>query len=314
MEWSTELRVFGVACTALLALLLWQAARPRRGPRWRWLPATLAGLSAATFLWALNRWDLSSVHLRPVYPVLYAIALVVGLRRTPVAAPAHRSRSGTVLAVVVTVANVAVVAVFAPVAVAALRGHATPAGAIELASPFGAGRFVVVQGGDDPSINQHWPVRAQRHAIDVVAVNAAGFGLCARRTGTLEDHVAYGAPVVAPCTGTVRTARDDHPDRSGDGPAPTHVAGNHAVIACGDALVMLAHLAAGSVAVAPGDRVRVGDPIGAVGNSGNTTEPHPHLHVARHGSDPLADDARGVPFTIGGRFLLRGDRVPSPSR
>ncbi|MFE1986565.1 M23 family metallopeptidase [Streptomyces mirabilis] len=51
----------------------------------------------------------------------------------------------------------------------------------------------------------------------------------------------------------------------------------------GSELVKLAHLQPGTVTVTTGDRVRVGQLLGEVGNSGDTTEPHLHLHAERDG-------------------------------
>ncbi|MER6385232.1 M23 family metallopeptidase [Streptomyces sp. NPDC001127] len=39
----------------------------------------------------------------------------------------------------------------------------------------------------------------------------------------------------------------------------------------------------GTVTVTTGDKVLPGDLLGEVGNSGNTTEPHLHLHAERGG-------------------------------
>ena len=44
---------------------------------------------------------------------------------------------------------------------------------------------------------------------------------------------------------------------------------------------VIAHLKKGSVLVEAGDRVQEGEPIGACGNSGNTSEPHIHIHHQR---------------------------------
>jgi murein DD-endopeptidase MepM/ murein hydrolase activator NlpD len=46
----------------------------------------------------------------------------------------------------------------------------------------------------------------------------------------------------------------------------------------------------GSVRVQKGDVLKPGDPIGLVGNSGNTSEPHLHIHVQNVAdfSDPKA--------------------------
>jgi len=68
----------------------------------------------------------------------------------------------------------------------------------------------------------------------------------------------------------------------------------------------------------------VGDPIGKIGNTGNTTESHLHVHAVPSPSpgvadaaasfDPLSLEALAVPFSIDGKFLVRGSRVPSSWR
>jgi hypothetical protein len=63
-----------------------------------------------------------------------------------------------------------------------------------------------------------------------------------------------------------------------------------------------------SVAVAPGDRVEVGNRLGEVGNSGASTEPHLHIHAQRPapaGAPPLSSEP--LVLRIEGRFLVRGD-------
>ena len=80
---------------------------------------------------------------------------------------------------------------------------------------------------------------------------------------------------------------------------PENPAGNHVVIACGDIEVTLAHLSPGTPDVDPGDRVGEGQPIAEVGNSGNSTEPHLHIHAVHPAS------GRGVPLTLDGRHPIR---------
>lgn len=55
---------------------------------------------------------------------------------------------------------------------------------------------------------------------------------------------------------------------------------------------MVGHLREGSVAVTTGDRVRAGQVIGQVGNSGNTAEPHVHIQAQ---SLPTFDDSPDQP-------------------
>ena len=48
-----------------------------------------------------------------------------------------------------------------------------------------------------------------------------------------------------------------------------------------------------------------GDVLGQVGNSGNTSQPHLHLHAERGGEPGRSLMAKGVPVKLGGRFLVR---------
>src|SRR3954471_18618605 len=61
----------------------------------------------------------------------------------------------------------------------------------------------------------------------------------------------------------------------------------------GGRFAFYAHLQPGSLKVHVGDRVRAGQVLGLVGNSGNTDFPHLHFHVM-NGPSPLASD--GLPF------------------
>lgn len=63
----------------------------------------------------------------------------------------------------------------------------------------------------------------------------------------------------------------------------------------GGAYVLLAHLQAGSLRVAVGDRVVAGQELGACGNSGNSTQPHLHIQ-AMDSVDPYR--ARGIPLAF----------------
>jgi hypothetical protein len=196
----------------------------------------------------------------------------------------------------------------------------TEPAAIRLASPLPAGRYLVVNGGGDRLINAHrasmdttivqlrdW--RGNGSAVDIVAINALGL----RASGVLpadpSRYAIHGVDVLAPCDGTVLIAVDGLPDQSPPNYDREHPAGNHVMIDCGVAHVVLAHLLQGSVRVAVGDRVSTGDTVGAVGNSGGTDEPHLHIHAQRPGppSAPMAGDP--LPILLWDRYLVRGDRV-----
>ncbi|WP_205649356.1 M23 family metallopeptidase [Agromyces sp. LHK192] len=94
----------------------------------------------------------------------------------------------------------------------------------------------------------------------------------------------------------VRNAATFTPDRLGE------ILGNHVILRAtaaslapgrgGAVFAALVHLTTGSVAVATGDRVRIGDALGRVGHTGNSTSPHLHFQLM-DAVDPMA--ARGLP-------------------
>ena len=58
--------------------------------------------------------------------------------------------------------------------------------------------------------------------------------------------------------------------------------------------------------------VAVGEWLGLVGNSGNTGEPHLHIHAQGRGPTeaPLGGDPRPIQFN--GQFPVRGDQIEAP--
>lgn len=195
-----------------------------------------------------------------------------------------------------------------------------PTPAVSLAWPLQDGRFLVANGGNDLLINSHLesylsddprfiPWRGNRWAVDFIAIDALGL----RANGFMPVDPAryriFGKPVLAPCAGTVAAAVDGLPDM----PVPeydrAHLAGNHVMLACGDVHIVMAHFKKGSVRVKPGDVVQSGQPIGAVGNSGGSNEPHLHIHAQRPGPPDAPMGGDPLPMTFDGRFLVRGDRI-----
>jgi murein DD-endopeptidase MepM/ murein hydrolase activator NlpD len=72
------------------------------------------------------------------------------------------------------------------------------------------------------------------------------------------------------------------------------VGGNFVILDIGHGrYAFYAHLKPGSLRVRPGDRVRKGQVLGLVGNSGNSTEPHLHFHLMDDTS-PLGSE--GIPY------------------
>ncbi|SEW40495.1 Peptidase family M23 [Cognatiyoonia koreensis] len=203
------------------------------------------------------------------------------------------------------------------VLVPALQGRSAPDDTVDLAMPVGPGRYLVLNGGTTDPINAHLftltaetarAYRGQSYAIDIIGIDR--FGLRADGISPVDPtaYQIYGTPVRAPCTGTIVQRIDGVADM----PVPVmdreNMTGNSVMIDCDGYVVLLAHLAANSIAVELGQSVQTGTLIGQVGNSGNTGEPHLHIHVqsALPDDDPIS--ANPLWFTLDGQFFVRNDR------
>jgi murein DD-endopeptidase MepM/ murein hydrolase activator NlpD len=149
---------------------------------------------------------------------------------------------------------------------------------------------------------------AQRFAIDWVQVLPNGETF----TGDEKDNKsyrAYGSNVLAVADAVVATVKDGIPQNipgedSRAVPITLEtVGGNHIILDLGNGFfAFYAHLQPGSMRVKAGDRVRRGQVLALLGNSGNSTEPHLHFHVSNANS-PLGSE--GVPYVLDSFEVLK---------
>lgn len=196
--------------------------------------------------------------------------------------------------------------------------------AVDLTFPLRGDHFLIVNGGSDIRINAHLKTldelvprfrayRGQSYGTDIIQVNRWGL----RSRGIMPKQPAayliYGAPVFAPCAGQVVQAIDGFPDMTIPETDLVNRAGNHVILRCGEAEVILAHFRPQSLLVQSGMAVAVGDAIAEVGNSGASGEPHLHIHAQRLGSLAMPLSGDPLPVRFNGRFLIRSDRVTTPT-
>jgi len=182
--------------------------------------------------------------------------------------------------------------------------------AVRIGSPLRKGLWFVSGGPGDH--DGHWggvhisngrAIIAQRFAIDVVGLDENGVAAIGDMAGTTnEDWFGFGAEVIAVADGVVRAVRDGVSDRPPLAQLPQlreltldAAAGNYVVLELGvNTFALYAHFQRDSIAVQAGQRVRRGDILGRLGNSGNTSGPHLHFHI----SDAPGLDGEGLPFVI----------------
>lgn len=129
-----------------------------------------------------------------------------------------------------------------------------------------------------------------RFGLDLKLVDAAGreFKGTGKRN---EDFYSWGQPLRAPADGIVVSVDNAQPDNTVIGSEnlwtpgdvrtePMQGFGNHVLINHGQGeFSLLAHARAGSVTVSRGDRVRAGQLVAQVGNSGSSLGPHLHYEL-----------------------------------
>lgn len=182
-----------------------------------------------------------------------------------------------------------------------------------------SGRYRAVNSPADKVPSHGLHAYGQTYAIDLVHVPTGDGDIRVELwplTRPAVDYPGFGEPVLAPIDGEVVRVYDrarDHRARMSwpslvfmltieafvrELRGPKGILGNHVIIRADDrtgVFAVVAHLQQGSATVSAGDRVRHGDQIASLGNSGNSTEPHVHLQLMDHPNLLLA---AGRPLTF----------------
>lgn len=148
------------------------------------------------------------------------------------------------------------------------------------------------------------------HALDLMKVDAEG--RVHQGTGReLTDFYGWGTTVHAPADGEVLQA-DDRFDDLPAGKGGAFAEANFITLRhAGGECTTFGHLRKGSATVRAGERVKKGQPLGQVGNSGASNFPHCHVSLML----PIRDDqGRGgwvsIPWRLQDFRLVRVGRTP----
>lgn len=175
------------------------------------------------------------------------------------------------------------------------------------------GKGVITQAGVTNGGHRN---RSGQFALDGVGLDDA-YGVSLPGGGKSADYHGWGREIIAPADATVVRARADRPDQPDpEASDPKYYApdypnggdpGNYLILDHGSGeFSLLAHLQAGSVAVAVGDRVAQGQVLGRLGSSGDTQTPHLHYQL-QSGPDWEWADSLPCRFSnVGEPHLVRG--------
>ena len=194
-----------------------------------------------------------------------------------------------------------------------------------IAPPLKGDNWIALNGCCEPG----WPHRtslnslngklnnSQRFAIDWKRVNDEGEFYTGDKNKN-ESYVDYGSPIYAVADGTVvATLNDQEANAPGVLPADDpvlgpkltveNVDGNHIVLDIGGGVfAMYAHLIKGSLTVEVGDKVKKGDKIAELGNTGNANASHLHFQLM---DGPSLLEADGASLRLR-RVRLRRPSLP----
>lgn len=142
---------------------------------------------------------------------------------------------------------------------------------------------------------------SERYAFDSMQVNEALTDFNAGDPKINASYFNYGSALYAVADGAVIQVENSKPENHGDAHdvvlnSLIEYAGNYVMLDIGGGrYACYAHCIPGSVKVRPGDRVRKGDVLASLGNSGNSTAPHLHFQIC---DGPDFFWSRGIPFVI----------------
>ena len=156
-------------------------------------------------------------------------------------------------------------------------------GVANLSFPLKHGDYIVFQGGRGLPTNLfHYRRKGMVYAMDLVKLNRAGNRANKIFSSNLGDYAIFGDTVFSPCAGRVLKTAQNNPDNTPPnrkrGPTNT----NQVLIATNDYYVFMCHMKMNEVFVKVGQPVTTGQPLGLVGNSGFSIEPHLHIQVQQN--------------------------------
>lgn len=273
---------------------VWKGNFTSRGD---WLLRVLTCASIVVFFSLVGPWAFTSVWLKHLLKGLFIVAAIRTFPRLEDRSIfGRRDSRGRVR----YRARLVVLALFFALSLLAVKDRLYKGSALELSFPLKDGRYYVVSGGAGRLLN---PFRSlepgQAYALGIVKLGLLGNRASSPLPSNLAGHRIYGEVVYSPCSGKVASAADNAPDNPPRSPEAKDAAGNHIIIECGNARVLLAHLLSGSVTVARGQYVKESQLIARVGNSGGSFEPQLRISASSLDKPQMA-----LPLSFRGERLV----------
>lgn len=252
------------------------------------------------------RWELVSIYFRFIIPIIYITAVVTGYRKIEI----REKPIKKINLYIGVIASSLLIVFMSAMIILAMRGYPKSNNVIDIESPLRNNKYIVLNGGGNRQINAHAKIAPQDYALDIVALNNLGLRSSKFSLITdLDDYEIYNDSVFSPINGVVIDVVNQHEDLIPPNRDTKNLTGNYVVIENNGNEVVLAHFKKGSIVVKINDIVSTNTYLGRVGNSGNTSEPHLHIHIEKGGETGKILNGNSIPFTIDGKYLKRGSII-----
>ena len=252
------------------------------------------------FIYSCGAWPYLGYNWRIISGLIYIFLLFIKFYRKRKIPAAAAYRKKPVASVCITL----IAGAMMYLNLEARQNYSTNLPPIELQFPLRNGTYAIQQGGN----NEIGNVAHRRHipeslAMDIVKLNDHQRRCTDFFSTSVSDYAIYGDTVVSPCDAVVMGAFDGIEDNIPPVMNTDNRGGNHVVLRYAGVNIILCHMQLHSIMVKKGQHIKAGTPIGLVGNTGYSIEPHLHIQAFKKG----IYSNQQVPIQFDGRFLKLND-------
>lgn len=162
---------------------------------------------------------------------------------------------------------------------------------INLYFPFKNGSYYIKSGGSNKWLNYHRSLDTIYHkAFDIIKINKYGYSgnSVFKPASRKEDLYIYSDSVFSPINGKIvdiiNSEKDHHIGNQNDF---KDLQANGIAIESNGYIIELIHFKQNSIHLNVGDSIKPGEFIGLIGNSGQSGQPHLHIHALNMELEPV---------------------------
>ncbi len=259
------------------------------------------------FLYSWGQWPLvGSYYLRYLIIAFIILVLFLSIKRFQ---SIKLLRPSGVWKNIMAILTVLLLFLFLTMNYNVFKGKKYPSEGVALEFPLKNGTYYVSAGGSSKLINNHmrnYP-NAQEFALDFNKLGKYGSASKGILSDVNTDHYIFSDTIYCPCNGRIIEVKNNIKDHEYGSMNVTseNGTGNFVNINCEeDIFVFIPHIKQYSVFVSKGMTVKKGMPLGLVGISGFSQEPHLHIQAAKYDAD---SSLVGIPIFFNGSGMFRND-------